>query len=138
MSEVENRRIARRCMEDFWGKGDASVADQIFAEDCVFHIPNAPPIGQGPQAAKEFLAHVRSEFTDFHTVVERVIANGNIAIAYGSGEGVHVGTQLRARPTGEKVKMFGVLTLRISDGKIVDYRADWDTAAFERQLGEPD
>ena len=135
MSEEQNRRIAQRCMEDFWGKGDASVADEIFAEDCVFHVPSAPPMGRGPQAAKEFLAYVHSGFQDFQTVVDRVIANGNIAIAYGFGQGIHSGEQLGAPSNGKKVIMRGVLTLRIDDGKIVDYRADWDTAAFKKQLG---
>ncbi len=135
MSEEQNRRIAHRCMEDFWGKGDASVADEIFAEDCAFHVPSAPPMGRGPQAAKDFLAYVHSGFEEFHTVADRVITNGNIAIVYGSGHGIHTGDQLDAHPTGDKVTMAGVLTLRIIDGKIVDYRADWDTAAFEKQLG---
>ena len=135
MSEEQNRWIARRCMEDFWGKGDASIADEIFAEDCVFHIPSAPPMGRGPQAAKEFLAYVHSGFKEFQTVVDRVIANGNIAVAYGFGQGIHTGEQLGAASTGNKVVMRGVLTLRIDDGKIVDYRADWDTAAFEKQIG---
>ncbi len=135
MSEEQNRRIAHRCMEDFWGKGDASVADEIFAEDCVFHVPSAPPMGRGPQAAKDFLAYVHAGFEEFHTTVDRVITNGNIAIAYGSGHGIHTGAQLGARPTGEKVTMTGVLTLRIIEGKIVDYRADWDTAAFTKQVG---
>ncbi len=134
MSEEQNRRIARRCMEDFWGKGDASVADEIFAEDCVFHIPSAPPMERGPQAAKDFLAYVHSGFEEFHTVVDRVITNGNIAIVYGSGHGIHTGGQLGAGPTGNKVIMSGVLTLRIIEGMIVDYRADWDTADFAQQI----
>ncbi len=138
MSEEQNRKIAHRCMEEFWGKGDASVAAEIFAEDCVFHIPSAPPIGRGPQAAKEFLAYVRSGFEEFQTVVDRVITNGNIAIVYGLGRGTHTGEQLGGHPTGREVTMAGVLTLRIDGGKIVDYRADWDTAAFEKQVGAPE
>lgn len=134
MSEEQNRGIAHRCMTDFWGKGEEAIADEIFAEECIFHVPSAPPIGRGPQAAREFLAHVRSEFRDFQTVVDRVITNGNIAIVYGFGRGIHVGTP-GTGPTDEEVLMKGVLTLRILDGKIVDYRADWDTAAFEKQVG---
>ncbi len=135
MSEAENHMIARRCMEEFWGKGDESVADEIFAEDCQLHVPSAPPIGRGPQAAKDFMAYVRSGFTEFHTVVDRVIANGNVAIVYGMGHGIHTGEQLGAPPTGNKVTMKGVLTLLITDGKIVHYQADWDTAAFVKQIG---
>lgn len=135
MSESENHAIARRCMEDFWGRGDASVADEIFAEDCSFHIPSAPPMGRGPQAAKDFMAFVRSGFEEFRTVVDRVITNGDIAIVYGAGHGVHVGEVLGEAPTGEKVTMKGVLTLRIAGGKVVDYQADWDTAAFIKQIG---
>ena len=135
MSEDQNRRIAHRCMEEFWGKGDASVADEIFAEDCVFHVPSAPAMGRGPRAAKEFQAFIRSGFTDFQITVDRVIANGNIAVVYGSGRGIQVGEQLGASPTGNMVTMRGVLTLQIVEGKIVDYRADWDTAAFAREVG---
>lgn len=135
MSEAQNHCIAHRCIEDFWGKGDMSVADEIFAEDCQFHIPSAPPMGQGPQAAKDFMAYVRSGFKDFHTVVDRVITNGDIAIVYGSGHGIHVGEQLGAAATGNKVTMKGVLTLQIADGKIIHYQADWDTAAFAKQIG---
>ena len=135
MSEAENYSIARRCMEDFWGQGDASVADEIFAEDCVFYVPSAPPMGRGPQAAKDFMAHVRSGFKDFQTVVDRVITNSDIAIVYGMGRGIHVGDVLGAPPTGNQVTMKGVLTLQIVDGKIVNYQADWDTASFARQIG---
>ncbi len=135
MSEAENQWIARRCMEEFWGKGDASVADEIFAAECSFHVPSAPPMGSGPQAAKDFLTHVRSGFKDFHTVVDRVITNGDVAIVYGSGHGIHRGEQLGAPPTGIKVAMKGVLTLQIAQGKIVHYQADWDTASFAKQVG---
>lgn len=135
MSDEQNRRIAHRCMEDFWGRGDASVADEIFAEDCVFSVPGAPPMGRGPLAAKDFLAFVRSGFEDFSTVVDRVITEGDIAVVYGSGRGIHAGEHLGAPHTGSEVTMKGVLSLRIIDGKIVDYRADWDTAAFAEQIG---
>ncbi len=135
MSEADNRMIARRCMVEFWGQGDESVADEIFAEECELHVPSAPPMGRGPQAAKEFMNYVRSGFKDFHTVVDRVIANGNVAIVYGSGHGIHVGEQLGVPPTGNKVTMKGVLTLQFAEGKIVVYQADWDTAAFARQIG---
>ena len=135
MSEDQNRTIAQRCMEEFWGQGDASVADEIFAEDCDFQIPSVPPMGRGPRAAVEFMAYVRSAFEDFTTTVDRVVADGDVAVVYGSGQGIQVGEVLGARPRGEKVTMTGVLTLRIADGKIVEYRADWDTAAFARQLG---
>lgn len=135
MSDEQNRRIAHRCMEDFWGKGDASVADEIFAKDCTFRVPGAPPLGEGPQAAKDFLALVHSGFSDFHTVVDQVITDGDITVVYGSGHGIHSGELLGASPTGDKVTMTGVLTLRIVDGMIVEYQADWDTAAFVRQTG---
>lgn len=135
MSEAQNRMIALRCMEEFWGRGDASVADEIFAEDCLFHVPSAPPMGQGPGAVKDFMAYVRSGFRDFRTRVERVISNGDVAIVYGSGHGVHVGEQLGAAATGREVTMKGVLTLQIADGKIVNYQANWDTASFLRQIG---
>lgn len=135
MSEAENYSIARRCMEEFWGRGNASVADEIFAEDCVFHVPSAPSLGHGPQAAKDFMAHVRSGFKDFQTIVDRVITNSDIAIVYGIGHGIHVGEVLGAPPTGKKVTMKGVLTLQIVDGKIINYQAAWDTASFARQIG---
>ncbi len=135
MSEAQNQAIARRCMKEFWGKGNVSVADEIFAEDCLFYVPSAPPMGRGPQAVKDFMAYVRSGFEDFDTVVDRVITNGDVAIVYGSGHGIHVGEQLGAPATGHKVTMKGVLTLQIIDGKIVNYQADWDTAGFAKQIG---
>ena len=135
MSDEQNRRIAYRCMEDFWGKGEASIADEIFAEDCTFQVPGAPPMGQGPQAAKDFMALVRFGLSDFHTIVDQVITDGDTVVVYGEGHGVHSGELMGAPPTGDKVTMTGVLTLRIVDGKIVYYQADWDTAAFVKQTG---
>ncbi len=135
MSEEQSRRIAHRCMTDFWGRGDTSVADEIFADDCAFRVPGAPPMGHGPQAAKDFMALVRSAFSDFDTIVDRVITEGDVTVVYGWGHGTHSGVLLGAAPTGGKVTMKGVLTLRIRGGWIVDYQADWDTAAFVKQTG---
>ncbi len=135
MSTEQNKTIARRCVEEFWNRGDAAVANELFAEDCVFQIAAAPEMGRGPGAAVEFMTYVRSGIHSFQAYVHDMVAEGEKVVVYGGGRGIHGGEQMGAAPTGKEVEMKGVLTLRIVDGKIVEYRGDWDTSSFIQQIG---
>ena len=73
MSE-ENKALAHRWNQIF--EGDFAVADDIIAEDCVYH-DGPPDLLPGPDGVKEWAIMFRSGFIDLRITEEDFIAEGD-------------------------------------------------------------
>ncbi len=56
-----NKNIATLLRQEIWNTGNFAIADEICADDAVFHNndPLAPDFGQGPQALKQLVTMYR-------------------------------------------------------------------------------
>ena len=55
---------------DGLNKGDVSVADQVFAADCVIHINGSPDRNLGLAGFKQMVAGLLAAFPDLHFTIE--------------------------------------------------------------------
>jgi predicted ester cyclase len=72
MATVANKGTARSYFEEVVNRGDASVADAIFASKIQFHYPLG--VLSGADAVKNYLAAVRTAFPDIHFTIADLVA----------------------------------------------------------------
>jgi steroid delta-isomerase-like uncharacterized protein len=134
MSE-NNKAIVRRLIEEFWNKGNLSLADQFFAPFYTHHDASTPDFGQGPESERKRATLYRTAFPDLRLTVEDLIAENEMVTARWSCRGTHNGDLNGIAPTGKQINISGVTILRFSNGKMVEGYVNWDALGLMQQLG---
>jgi len=134
MSEA-NKEVVRRYSDDFWGRGDADLADELFSAEFVDHNPAAPGLPPGPEGQRQVLAAYRSAFPDLAVTTEEIIGEGDRVVLRWSARATHQGELLGIPPTGKQVTLSGIDILRIEDGKIAERWAEDSSLRLLQQLG---
>jgi predicted SnoaL-like aldol condensation-catalyzing enzyme len=99
MSE-ENKTIVRRWFEDFWNKGNLSVADEILAPTYTHHDPSTADFGRGPESEKKRATLYRTAFPDVRLNIDDMIAEGDRVAIRWTCRGTHKGDLNGIAPTG--------------------------------------
>ncbi len=78
MSAELNKAIVSRFYEELWNKRNLSVADEIFAADCVTHQLQSGSTSDGvprsPEAIKDHVASWLAGFPDLRVSIEQTIS----------------------------------------------------------------
>jgi predicted ester cyclase len=108
-----NKNIAKLLRQEIWNTGNFAIADEICADDAVFHSndPLTPDFGEGPQALKQLVTMYRAAFPDAHITIEDIVAEGNRVVIRWTGRGTHKGNLGRIAPTGKTVTVTGSTSL---------------------------
>ncbi len=128
----DNKALLRRVIEEGLNKHDLALLDELYA-DCVWYRPETGEL-KG-EALKQYLASILAAFPDIRFTIEDLVAEGDKLVIRWSGTGTHQGEFMGLAPTGKKVTTSGTDTYRIVEGKIVEYRGQWDALGFLQQLG---
>ncbi len=124
----ENKAIVRKIYEVI-ATGDFDRAEEIVDPEAA---DNERPSHLGlphPKLLdtfKRFAAEVRTAFTDVHTTVEDMIAEGDKVAARVTMRGTHQGEFEGIAPTGKRVKVSTIDIFRFADGKIVEHWGQGD------------
>jgi steroid delta-isomerase-like uncharacterized protein len=136
MSVDENKAIMRRYLEGAWGNQDPSVAEEIVAEDVVFHdqvrAGDLPPGREGLLTVMERMFMATPDLT-MH--VHQLLAEGDMVVVRYTATGTHTGDFNGFPPTGRAVKIDGIAIARIEDGRIVEGWQEADELGLARGLG---
>lgn len=133
MSLEENKIIARRFVEDIWGKGDFEAERELLARNIVLH--NVPPgIAPGLEGHHQVLVMIRNAF-DGQMTLEDVIAEGDIVVDRWTFHGTHRGEFFGIPPTGKSVTFSGIDINRIENGQVVEHWHHEDFLGVMQQLG---
>ena len=84
---------------------------------------------------KGFAGTWRESFPDWHSTFEELIAEGDRVAERWTGRGTHLGELQGIPPTGKRVEAPGSVFYRIVDGKIVEFRGQFDMMGLMQQLG---
>lgn len=108
MSVEENKAIVRRFVEEFWGKGNLTVADEIAAPNIVVHGSGVENM-EGVEAVKQFIKAIHDSNPNASLQFDDMIAEGDKVVVRVTARGV-------AEP-------WAVITIfRIANGKLME---DW-------------
>jgi len=134
MSLEEKKALARRAVEEIWGKGNKDVVDELYAADFVWHW--APP-GVAPtrEGYKQFVAMQFRAFGDVRCITDDVIAEGNKVVVRWTWRATHKGEYMGIPATGKHLEMTGISVSRLVDGKSVEEWGEMNQLGILQQLG---
>ena len=134
MSVEENKVLARRWLEEVWGKGSAAVVDGLAGDDFVWHW--APPgVGSDREGYKQFLRMDFEAFANVSCATEDIVAEGDRVASRWTWRGTHKGEFMGVAPTGKQVALTGMCINRFAGGKIVEEWGEMDMMGMMQQLG---
>lgn len=130
MSIEDNKTIVRQ-YQDAYNQCNFDALAQVVAADV--RTPNIiagmPP---GLEGAKVVHQTTLRGMPDYHTTIDDLIAEGDKVVTM---TGTHTGDFWGIPPTGQRVALAAIYTVRIADGKIVEHWGEEDGMAVVKQLG---
>ena len=120
---------------DGLNRGDVSVADDVFAADCVVHINGSPAPNLDVAGFKQMVAGLLAAFPDLRITIEDQIVAGNKVATRWVAEGTNSAPLGNVPATGRRVRIDGLVLDRLADGRIVERWEQWDQASMMQQLG---
>ena len=132
MSLEENKNIVRHFHELF-DQGDTNGIEALLAPNCVAYMPGSPHLNL--EAFKQVAMVFATAFGNSQTILEDVVAEGDIVYARGIWSGTHRGDFNGIPATGNSIQITEMTMDRIVDGKIVEHRAQPDMLGLLQQLG---
>jgi hypothetical protein len=126
--ERENKNIAARWLECFWGASwSPTIVDDLAADDIILQFSLQSP-RCGRDEAKKFLAEIHEAFCglEFHSVADLAV-DGDYVFGRLEGSGTHTGATfldflvgfLPAK-SGQNVHLAGTTTLRVQNGRVAE------------------
>jgi predicted ester cyclase len=131
----QNKRLARRALEEIYTNGDLEVADELVHPDFLNHEPAHPELPAGPESAKQTARSLHTAFGGLRFEVVDEIAEGDKVVQLVTMSGRHTGPLMGHEPTGKEFSVRHIHIWRIADGKIVDHWGSRDDLGLLTQLG---
>jgi steroid delta-isomerase-like uncharacterized protein len=129
-----NKAILRCWLEEFWNKGDESVADKLLSQDIADNPSGGQAVSPGAKGLKEFVIRWRTAIPGTMTI-EEMIAERDLVAARLTWRGTHKGEFMGIPPTGKSVTITIMAFERIVDGKIVEGWGESNTLGLLNELG---
>lgn len=130
---ASNKRLVLRFLNDVFVHRDMSRLDEYLRDDYIQHNPDCP---QGKAGFIQFFDVIFQAMPDFHYSIKKVVADGDIVMAWCTTMGTHTGGEFLGRaPSGKAVKFDVVDIFRLEDGLIAEHWDVADTFTFFSQLG---
>ena len=136
MSAEENKKKARRFMEEAFGQGKTELVDELLDPDFVRYDPyiEAGEV-RGVETVKENIVWFRNVFPDLTCTIDDQLAEGEKVVSRWTVRGTHQGEFFGVPATGERIEMRGIQIDRFEEGKLVEERAEFDLLGALQQLG---
>ena len=120
---------------DGLNRGDVSVAEKVFAADCVIHINGSPDRNLSVAGFKQMMAGLLAAFPDLRLTIEDQIVAGDKVATRWIAEGTNSGPFGSVSATGRRVRVDGLILDHVVDGRVVERWEQWDQAGMMQQLG---
>ena len=132
----KNIALVYRWFEEVWNQGLEKTIDELFSPVGIAHgLSDTDMDVQGPAQFKPFVRNLRGSLPDIRITVEDTVAQDDKVMARVVVEGTHTGDGLGVPPSGRRVRIAGIVLVRISGGQIVEGWNSWDQLGLLRQVG---
>jgi predicted ester cyclase len=131
---AHNIEVTRRFCIEVWGKGNTAIADELMASDLIEHTP-FPSDTPGLVGHKQTLAMFRAAFPDMITIVDDIMAEGDLTFLLWHGEATHSGSLMGIPATGKHIHVTGMDILKLENGKIKERWAEVSALQLMQQIG---
>lgn len=134
MSVAANKETLSRYVAQVWDEGNVEAIRDFLSPLFQRHVsPLLPPLDREGQI--ERIVGFRDAFPDVTLVVEEVTAEGDRVAFRSTMRGTHLGEFAGIQPTGRKVTVGLLDTIRIDGGQFVEQWGGPDVFDLLRQLG---
>jgi steroid delta-isomerase-like uncharacterized protein len=131
-----NKALVRRWFREVWNEGREATIDELFAKDCVaYGLGEGEAEVHGPAEFKPFVHNIRGSLPDIQISIQDIIAEDDKVTVRVLLEGTHSGHGLGVPPTGRRIRLSGIIIVRISRGQLVEGWNSWDQLGLLRQIG---
>jgi len=131
----DNQTIIRRLYEEVWNQRKLDALSELVSPSHALHGPNFSGSSVGPEAYKLQVAQFVRAFPDLHWEIEEIVSDKDKVAVVWTFTGTHKGEYRGITPTNKKVSVDGITVHHITDGKIMDSYANWDTWGMMQVLG---
>jgi len=131
-----NKALVRRWFKEVWNEGREATIDELFAEGGVaYGLGDREAEARGPAQLKPFVRNFRASLPDLQIGIHDIMAEEDKVMVRVLLEGTHLGSGLGVPPSGRRVRVAGIVVIRISKGQFVEGWNSWDQLGLLRQIG---
>ena len=133
---IDPKALLHRWFDEVWNQGREETIDELFAPHGVAHgLGESGPDLHGPAGFKVFWRNIRSALPDVQIRVEDTIAEADKVVMRVMLEATHTGDGLGVAPTGRRVRVPGMVMIRIDGDQMVEGWNSWDQLGLLQQIG---
>ena len=131
-----NKALVRRWFKEVWNEGREATIDELFAESGVgYGLGDGEAEVHGPAQLKHFVRNLRGSLPDLQISIQDIMAEEDKVMVRVLLEGTHSGSGLGVPPSGRRIRVAGIVLIRISKGQFVEGWNSWDQLGLLRQIG---
>ena len=131
-----NKALVRRWFKEVWNEGREDTIDELFAAHGIgYGLGDTDVELHGPPEFKPFVRNLRGALPDIHITIDDMLAEGDKVTVRITVEGTHKGANLGIAPSGRRVRIAGLVIVRIANGQLVEGWNSWDQLGLLRQIG---
>jgi predicted ester cyclase len=135
MTADENKRLARRALEEIYARGEVERAAELVHPDFVDHEPAHDEGPTGPASVRSTVERLHGAFSELFFAVEDELAESDKVVQRVTMSGRHTGPLVGREPTGRRFAVRHVYIWRIADGKLIEHWGSRDDLGLLQQLG---
>lgn len=132
-TEAEGKELMRRFFDELPNKGNLDAADELFAADVAYHLPDNAV--HGVEGVKGVISTFRGAFPDLRVTIEDMLAEGERVATRVTVRGTHRGELMGIAATGTQAVWSATHISCVREGRIVEDRIEVDQLGLLRQLG---
>lgn len=138
MTTEQNKHLVDAFIQELFTKGDLSAVNRYLDPSFVNHDPPFPGAPEGPEGMRMAAAMFRQALPDWHSDLDRLIAEGDIVVEAFTASGTHRGELMGVPGSGKTLTLRGINVFRISGDRIVERWGRLDDLGLLQQLGLAD
>lgn len=131
----QNKQLVDDFIQDLFTKGDLDAVDRYLDPVFVNHDAPFPGAHDGPEGMRQAATAFRQALPDWHSDIERLVAEGDIVVEMFTASGTHRGELLGVPGTGRTLSLRGVNVWRIDGDRIAERWGYLDQLGLLQQLG---
>lgn len=135
MSAETNKDIARRYLDEVYGKGNLDLVDELIANDVLDHEEFGDQKPAGRTGIKELVRAFRTAFPDISVSIQDMVAEGDRIFMRSTWEGTHQNEFAGIEATGKHISFDSMDEILFKDGLIHEHWGITDTVGLLAQLG---
>jgi steroid delta-isomerase-like uncharacterized protein len=132
MTNEHTKTIARRVIQEVFGKGDPRAVDELIAEDFTPH--DWGEAAKGREAMLGAIQRTSKGLSDVEMRIEDVIGEGDLVAVRLTSSATQTGEFMGMPPSGNRYTIPEIHIFRIRDGQVSEHWHQLDMLGMQRQL----